>query len=91
MGDRYELIRDCAYCGETEDEVWYAPTCGSLGFTCEKCGKYNFITTDLEVKKVEDVTFDDAYWAVNNASNMMDEKLIKSVAQEFYDSLKNEK
>ncbi len=89
MGDRYDLIRDCAYCEELND-CYYAPTCNSFGFTCKKCGKYSFITTDLVAKKVEDVTYDDVYWAVNNASTMMDEKLIKSVAQEFYDSLKKE-
>jgi len=90
MGDRYDLIRDCAHCGETEKDVWYAPTCNFFGFTCKKCKRYNFITTDLKVKKVDDVTYDDVYWAVNNASNMMDEKQIKSCAQEFYDNLKKD-
>lgn len=85
MGDRIDGSWNCVHCGVTEEEVWYAPTCNSFGFRCQKCGKYNFITTDLEVKKVEDVTYDDVYQAVNNASTMMDEKQIKSVAEEFYD------
>ena len=89
MGDRYELIRNCVYCGETEEEVWYAPTCNSFGFICKKCKKYNFITTDLKVKKIEDVTYDDVYWTVSNASNMMDEEMIKSCADDFYKTLKN--
>jgi len=90
MGDRIELIENCVYCGETEEEVWYAPTCNSFGFKCKKCGKYNFITTDLEVKKIEDITYGDVYWAINNASTMMDEKQIKACAKEFYDNLKKD-
>jgi len=90
VGDRYELIKDCVYCGETEEDVWYAPTCNSFGFTCKKCEKYNFITTEFIVKKEEDVIFDDVYWAVNNASTMMDEKMIGSVAKEFYNNLKQD-
>ena len=90
MGDRYELIENCAYCGEIEEDVWYAPTCNSFGFTCRKCGKYNFITTDFKVKKVDEITYDDVYWAVCNASNMMNEKQIESSAKGFYDNLKKD-
>jgi len=84
MGDRIDLTENCLYCN-CINSCWYAPTCNSFGFTCKKCGKYNFITTDLKVKKVEDVTYDEVYWEVNNASNMMDEELIKSCAKEFYE------
>lgn len=87
MGDRYELVRNCIYCGEVEEEVYYAPTCGFLTFKCQKCGKENFITEDLKVKKMEDVTYDDVYWAVCNASNMMDEKMIKRYARETFEKM----
>ena len=38
MGDRYDLIVKCE-CGEIDDDVWYAPTCGCISWTCPKCGK----------------------------------------------------
>jgi len=88
MGKRFELAVECAYCGKVEEEAYYAPTCNFFGFECKKCGKYNFITTDLKSKKVEDVNYNDVYWAVNNASNMMNEEQIKSCAKEFYRKLK---
>ncbi len=90
MGDRYELIKDCVYCGETEEDCWYAPTCNSFGFTCKKCKRYNFIATDFEVKKIEDVTYEEIYDTLAFTSNMMDEKMIKSCAKEFYDNLKKD-
>jgi len=91
MGDRYNLTKECIYCGNTNDEVYYAPTCGFLTFICDKCKKENFITTDFKVKKIEDVTKKDVYWAISNASNMMDEKMIKECTNEFYNKLKGEK
>jgi len=39
--------------------VWYAPTCNCDTFTCEHCGKENFITSNFKPKKIEDVTLDD--------------------------------
>jgi len=38
MGDRYDLIVTCE-CGEKDNEVWYAPTCGCMTWKCLKCGK----------------------------------------------------
>jgi len=90
MGDRYELIKACAYCGEVNEDIWYAPTCGSFTFDCEKCSKENFINTDFEVKKMSDVTYDDVYWAVNNASNMMDEKQIEECAKDYWKAIQKQ-
>ena len=89
MGDRFELIKNCVYCDAINKEVWYAPTCNSLTFTCEKCGKENFIVFDegFTVKKLGDVTYDDVYWAINNASSMMDEKQIESCANDKWNNL----
>lgn len=91
MGDRITLIRDCIYCGHANDDIYFAPTCGFLTFKCEKCKKENFITTDLEVKKIKNVTERDVYQAISNASNMMSEELIKECANDFYQQLKGEK
>ena len=38
MGDRYTLQVECK-CGYKDDDVWYAPTCGFLYWTCPKCKK----------------------------------------------------
>jgi len=88
MGKRFDLIKDCIYC-KTANEVWYAPTCNSLTFTCEKCGKENFIVfdEDFTVKKIGDVTYDDIHNAISQASNMMDEKQIESCANDTWNNL----
>lgn len=84
MGDRYELIRDCVYCGETEKEVYYAPTSGFITFKCEKCKKENFITSDLKVKKVEEITYDEVEDAISSTSNFMNDKQIRDYAKQVY-------
>ena len=38
MGDRYYITVVCE-CGYKEDDVYYAPTCGFLYWTCPKCKK----------------------------------------------------
>jgi len=90
MGNRYELIRDCVYCGKTDDGVYYAPTCNFFTFTCEKCGRKNFITSDLKVKKMEEVTYEDIYEAVSMASNMMSDKQIEDYAKGIYSEWNDE-
>jgi len=89
MGDRYELIKNCVYCGTLHEDVYYAPTCGFLTFTCDKCGKQNFIVHDsnFTVKKMEDITYDDIHNAISQASNMMNEEQIKSCADETWNNL----
>jgi hypothetical protein len=72
MGDRYELILNCAYCGSCNKDVWYAPTCSSDIFTCEKCGKTNFITDSafgFKAKKVEDVEYEEVEIGFLNTTN----------------------
>jgi len=41
-----------------ESGIWYAPTCGSDTFKCEKCGKLNFITAGFTAIKIKEVTFE---------------------------------
>ena len=43
MGNRYFLEITCPKCGVHDDDVYYAPTCGFVAWTC-KCGH----TIDLE-------------------------------------------
>ena len=52
MGDRYTISLNCAYCNFNDDDVWYAPSCGSLSFRCEKCGEENLIVLEFIAKKV---------------------------------------
>jgi hypothetical protein len=61
MGERYDLVLRCAYCGEWND-VWYAPTCNADTFRCDKCNKGNFVretSFGFESIKLEDVTYRD--------------------------------
>ena len=51
MGDRYYLDLDCAYCGELNKEIWFAPTCDSFDFNCIKCKKLNFINEEFKAIK----------------------------------------
>lgn len=91
MGDRYELNKKCVYCNTLNEDIWYAPTCNSMTFKCSKCNKINFITTEFIVKRVEEVTYEDVYSAINNASNIMDDKMIKECAKDFFDELRGER
>ena len=44
MGDRYIFEMDCPKCKYHDDEVYYAPTCGFVDWTCPECGTF----VDLE-------------------------------------------
>ena len=37
MGSRYILELECPKCGATDDEVYFAPTCGIDDWQCPKC------------------------------------------------------
>jgi hypothetical protein len=52
MGDRYFLHLHCASCGEGDDDVYYAPSCGFLSFQCKKCGQLNWIRLGFHAEPV---------------------------------------
>ena len=70
MGERYTLNINCVYCGEKNEDVWYAPTCNFYTFKCKKCEKHNFITSDFYPKKVENVTEQEVYNAFVMATSV---------------------
>lgn len=37
MGDRYIIQVECEKCLHTDDDVYFAPTCGFENWTCPKC------------------------------------------------------
>ena len=50
MGDRYTLSLPCAKCGETDTDMWYAPSSGFDTFKCEFCGTVNDIIIGFKSK-----------------------------------------
>lgn len=76
MNDKFYLKLNCAYCGLPSD-IYYTKMCKSYDFICQQsnspesdgmpgcygCRKINFITTDFNVKKVEDTSEEDAVQA----------------------------
>ena len=55
MGDRYELSLRCAYCGELNEDVYYAPSSGFETFRCNRCNEINEIVMEFSAIKREDV------------------------------------
>ena len=53
MGSRWTLSLHCAHCGEGNDDVYYAPTCGFFSFRCKKCGKQNWIEENFSTTTEE--------------------------------------
>ena len=54
MGDRYQLGElKCPYCGETQEDVYYAESCGNTTHICEneKCKKESIISLDFVLQK----------------------------------------
>lgn len=38
MGDRYYLTVKCPKCDHTDNDIYFAPTCGFTEWTCPSCG-----------------------------------------------------
>ena len=63
MGDRYFLEMICPKCGNKEEEVYFAPTCGFVDWKCDKCGhivdlvKLTGITAEMasNAKEIKDL------------------------------------
>ena len=69
MGDRYFIVIKCAYCGEENKDVHYAPTANIDFFKCCKCASPNFIQANFEAKKIEEVNQWDIIEGFRLASN----------------------
>lgn len=54
MGTRYFLTLRCPACKHTEDDVYYAPTCGFVDWTCPKCGHV------VDLAKYSGISYEDA-------------------------------
>ena len=54
MGDRYILTVECPICKTEEYEVYYAPTCGFVSWTCPKC------SNKLDLEEYTGISAEDA-------------------------------
>ncbi len=63
MGDRYTLTIKCGGCGQSNEDVYYAPSCGALSFKCEFCGKENWIENYLSGRVISKEELDKLYKA----------------------------
>ena len=54
MGARYFIPVKCYNCGFCENDVYYAPTCGFIDWTCPECGDI----VDLEAET--GISYEDA-------------------------------
>ena len=54
MGDRFFLTVTCPECDLTEDDVYYAPTCGFTEWKCQGCG------TVVDLEKLSGISYQDA-------------------------------
>ena len=69
MGDRYYLSVICPYCGQMNNDVFYAPTSMMLDAKCAACKKRFFIAADFSAVKAEDWTIAKEKEAFKMASN----------------------
>ena len=54
MGDRYYVKVKCPKCGFTEDDIYYAPTCGFTEWKCPKC------ETVVDLAEYTGISYEDA-------------------------------
>lgn len=54
MGDTYTIAIRCAWCGEMNEDVRYAPSSAVESFKCQYCEKPNEIIINFESKKMRD-------------------------------------
>ena len=73
MGDRYFVRVDCPCCGFSEDDVYYAPTCGFLTLKCPECE----CLVDLE--EYTGISYEEA----SNLAEM--EALVEKIKEEYED------
>ena len=59
MGNRYIISVNCAYCKKLNSEVYYAPTSLMFSFDCRACHLTNIVTSDLNIKRLEDTFLED--------------------------------
>jgi len=87
MGDRYDLNINCTYCNYLNKDVWYAPTCSTDTFRCEKCKELNFINSDFKSMKIIDVSIDEVRKGFSNASmgTLTDIEVERICAEHLYE------
>ena len=61
MGTRYHTEMHCPYCNYHNDDVYYAPSCGFLSHTCDRCKKECRIIEDFSAKKCTEEELNDYY------------------------------
>ena len=88
MSDRYIISTECPYCGKLEDDVWYAPGCGSYSQNCS-CGKKFFIV-DCQPIKAEDVSAETLLGAFVGSLNLYNPSIAeqKLMLKEYRDEIK---
>lgn len=52
MGASYTIKIRCANCEFLEEDVYYAPSSGSMSFTCSKCKKLNWVSMSFVARIV---------------------------------------
>ena len=70
MGTRYYISVKCPECGHHKDDVYYAPTCGFVDYTC-KCGHI------IDMEKYTGISYEEA----SNRKEI--ETLIKNMSEKY--------